>query len=166
MFAYSGTLAEAWLNGELDKHIRRSYMTLIEKIKHDQLQARKAKSADTIPLLTTLLGEANTIAKNQGHEAPTDIEVQDLIRKFLKGNAEVLDKAPNEESVRIARIERAILEGYLPQQLSPEQLASAVKGAIDQGNTNIGAVMGFLKKNFAGLYDGKAAKTEIEKQLA
>ena len=62
-------------------------MTLIATIKLEQLEARKARNSVKALLLTTLLGELQTLAKNSGKEEPTEAQAVVVIQKFLK-NAE------------------------------------------------------------------------------
>jgi uncharacterized protein YqeY len=159
-------------------------MSLIEKIKASQVEARKARNTLAATLLTTLLGEANMVAKNAQRDAPTDEEVQAVVKKFLKGNAEtqaIIHKAvaAQEEhhpayisqeimsKLTVAQEEQKILEGYLPQQLSESELIQIVNTAIQAGTaSNVGALMGFLKANHAGKYDGKIASAAVKTALA
>lgn len=149
-------------------------MSLIESIKADQVEARKARNTLVATLLTTLLGEANMVAKNAQRDTPTDEEVQAVVKKFLKGNLEtqaVLNKArpstPTLERLGDAQKEQQILESYLPQQLSESELVKIVSSAILAGTaSNVGALMGFLKANHAGKYDGKLASAAIKSVLA
>ena len=55
---------------------------LLAEIKAKQINARKARLS-TATLLTTLIGEAEMVGKNQGREV-TDSEVLAMIKKFIK----------------------------------------------------------------------------------
>jgi uncharacterized protein YqeY len=156
---------------------------LINRIKTAQVEARKSRNTLAATLLTTLLGEANMVAKNAQREAPTDEEVTAVIKKFLKGNSEtqaVLHKAAASQEdqhpayisadvlgkLAVAQEEQKILESYLPQQLSEGELIQIVSAAISAGTPgNMGALMGFLKANHAGKYDGKLASAAIKLAL-
>lgn len=145
---------------------------LIEKIKTDQVEARKARNTLAATLLTTLLGEANMVAKNAQRDAPTDEEVQAVVKKFLKGNLETqaaLSKGgPDYRAYQMSEAiaEQAILESYLPQQLSEEELRQIVIDTIANGTpNNMGALMGYLKSNYVGKYDGKIASAVIKTVL-
>lgn len=156
---------------------------LIEKIKADQVEARKARNTVEATLLTTLLGEANMVAKNAQRETPTDEEVQAVVKKFLKGIAETqtfihksveAQEAHNHaylsadilNRLSVVQAEQKILEVYLPQQLSESELIQIVSAAISEGTPgNMGALMGFLKANHAGKYDGKLASAAIKLAL-
>jgi uncharacterized protein YqeY len=148
-------------------------MTLILNIRKDQIEARKARNALAATLLTTLIGEAVMIAKNDQRENPTDMEVQNVIKKFLKGISETIavlakgDPAETEERLKVVNAEKDILEGYLPKQLTEDELKAIVREAIVNGaKEDMGALMGVLKKNHAGRYDGKLASAVIRDALA
>jgi uncharacterized protein YqeY len=141
-------------------------MSLFESIKANQLTARKAKDDITRSLLTTLMSEALMVAKNDGREAPTDDEVVAVVRKFLKGNTEVQSLLTHDlEGLSVAKREAELLSVYLPQQLTEDQIRSHVRAAIGGGLTNVGLIMGHLKYNFAGMYDGKTASKVIKEEL-
>lgn len=140
-------------------------MSIIDRIKADQLSARKAKDDVARSLLTTLMSEALMVAKNDGREAPTDDETTAVVRKFLKGNVEV-QKVAQGDALAVAVREAELLNGYLPQQLTQDQLEAILQVAMQGGLNNVGALMGYLKANHAGLYDGKAASAIIKELLA
>lgn len=101
--------------------------TLINTIKQNQLQARKNKDAAAASLLTTLVGEASMIGKNDGNRESTDAEVTAVIKKFVKNIDEsisALSKNAGENAERIATAtkEKEILMAYLPKQLDEAQL--------------------------------------------
>ena len=48
---------------------------LINQIKSDALEARKARQTNTATLLTTLYSEASMVGKNDGNRESTDAEV-------------------------------------------------------------------------------------------
>lgn len=167
----------------LEARVLKESEMLIEKIKADQVEARKARNTVAATLLTTLLGEANMVAKNAQRDAPTDEETQAVLKKFLKGNAEtqaVIQKSIDAQDshnhayisadilskLNLAKDEQKILESYLPQQLSESELIQIVSGAIAGGTAlNVGALMGFLKANHAGKYDGKIASAAVKTVL-
>jgi len=153
---------------------------LIERIKADQVEARKARNTLAATLLTTLLGESKMVAKNAQRETPTDEEVTAVLKKFLKGNTETqaaLRKAidtqeqnhpayvPKDllDKIDVAGAEQIVLEAYLPKQLSQDELTDIVQVALTGGvEKNVGALMGFLKTRYAGQYDGRVASQAIK----
>jgi len=135
-------------------------MTLIEQIKADQLAARKAYDALKANLLTTLLGEAIAIGKNAGNRETTDLEVLAIVKKFIDNLDFVIDKT-GKDSVSGSRAldEKNILLAYVPTQMTESELRDDISAYISTAvqPVTMGNIMGFLKQNRAGLYDGKMA---------
>lgn len=136
---------------------------LLQQIKTDQLIARKSRAAVKASLLTTLLGELNTLQINNG-TVLTDADIFKVITKFLNGIEETLKLRPDTTDLIE---EKNILLGYLPQQLSAEELAAAIQTAIsalEQPVTikSLGAIMKSLKISYPGQFDGGAATTLIK----
>lgn len=158
--------------------------TLIDNIKKDQLQARKDKNEVSVNLLTTLIGEAEMIGKNDGNRKSTDTEVTTVIKKFVKNLDETittLTKAVEKETdtektkvlqakVELMEKEKAILMPYLPQQLNDEQLRVEMGKIIAEfslaGPKGMGVLMKEMKNRFAGAYDGTAASKISKEMLA
>ncbi len=131
--------------------------TLINKIKADQVEARKGRVATAkIALLTTLLGETTIIGKNAGRET-TDAEVVAVIQKFIKNIDECL--AVEKEPLKIAAYtcEKAILDGYRPVQITKEQMIALIAILRTEKNDKLSLkdIMQGFKTQFAGMYDGK-----------
>jgi len=145
---------------------------LIDKIKSDALEARKARQTDTATLLTTLYSEASMIGKNAGNRESTDTEVLQVIEKFVKNANEVKEillKNNKDASSIISEIN--VLSKYLPQKMSYEELGHIIRGIIkglrkDKSPKLMGEVMGMLKILHGGEYDGKMASEIVKKGLA
>jgi uncharacterized protein YqeY len=142
-------------------------MTLIERLKADQLSARKAKDTRKVTLLSTLIGEAVKVGKDNGNRDSTDIEVIAVIKKFKKNveDTSLLIVKQNPESrnciLNSYKDELAIYDSYIPKQLSEEDLKHEIYTFYlnneGEGDVSMKDVMAFLKSNFSGLYDGKLA---------
>lgn len=147
-------------------------MTLIDTIKKAQLQARKDKQSDSASSLTTLIGEAEMIGKNDGNRVTTDAEVVAVIKKFVKNIDETLNVVSKDSSkadrVTALTQEKALLSTFLPKQLSEDELRSVLSGfvsALPEKNPKaMGKVLASLKEHFAGQYDGALA-SKITKEL-
>lgn len=136
-------------------------MSMIENIQANQLAARIAKNQIKSNLLTTLLGEARSIGKNNGNRETTDEEVIKLITKFIKGITETLSLLKPEDSrFSILVEEQEILKSYLPTQLTTEEIKFIILKNFPE-KTAVGPVMAFFKSNYSGLYDGKAVSSLI-----
>lgn len=133
---------------------------LINKIKEDNLVARKAHDSAKASLLTTLLGEAEMIGKNDGNRQTTDAEVQEVIQKFVKNNKLTIAALKDIGAEQFHK-ENEILSEYLPKMLSEEELKTVI---LSYGTKNMGEIMKQLKANHAGMYDGQLA-SKIAKAL-
>ncbi len=143
-------------------------MTLIERLRADRIQALKDRDALKKGILSLVVSNSQLAAKESGDDNPTDAQVVTAIKKLKKGNQDLLEKVPDNED---AKKEIEILDSYLPKQLSEEELREVITNCIktfpdgmEEGPRAIGAVMSYLKDNYAGRYDGKAASS-IAKEL-
>jgi hypothetical protein len=98
----------------------------------------------------------------------SEIKVLQKLSKQRKESAEIY-KAQNREDLYTIEIEELdVIEGFLPKQLSAQEVEAQIKQVIaDSGATSIkdmGKVMGLANKQLAGKADGKMI-SEIVKQL-
>jgi uncharacterized protein len=86
---------------------------------------------------------------------------QDSIESFEKGGRSELAAKENEEL--------SILQSYLPQAMSSEELAKVVRETIAElgatSKAQMGPVMKALQAKVAGRADGKTLSQEVQKQL-
>jgi uncharacterized protein YqeY len=144
-------------------------MTLIFEIKAAQLAARKERRAADVAVLTTLIGEAEIIGKNDGNRAVTDQEVQAVIKKFIKNIDEVLKVVnPGSDQFTTAQEEKILLSTFLPVQLSEADLRLIIQTVIDAHQLvapkGLGVLMKELKDSHNGTYDGALA-SKLAKEL-
>ena len=152
-------------------------MSLLSRIKKDQLLARKEHDKVTALLLTTLIGEAAMVGKNNGNRDSTDAEVVAVVKKFIKNNNETLRAAVTDTVVNHVKTEIAILERYLPKQLTAAEIEKFFEDSVyiwahefcasenDKPEINVGVLMKELKNQHEGQYDGKIASQLAKKVL-
>jgi uncharacterized protein YqeY len=142
-------------------------MSLLIQIKKDQLQSRKDRDIIRSSLLTTLIGTLDLVSKNVGHDV-TDNEVIAEIKKFIKNVEEVIKHGTAITLVHAIR-ERALLEAYLPKQMTEEELRHAIGLLVVELNVTdskgMGKIMGALKSRFEGTYDGALASKIVKEAL-
>jgi uncharacterized protein YqeY len=128
--------------------------TLIEKINSDFMDAYKAKDMDKKNFLGVLKTEVTKESK-----IPDDSHIISKIKSMIK-NAESTDSLSESELI--------ILNSYLPTQMSDQLLEDRIRFFISAENidtpSQMGKVMGFLKQNYDGQYDGKKA-SNITKEI-
>ena len=142
---------------------------LLERIKADALEARKARNTDKAVLLTTLYAEAARVGKDAGGRDTTDAEAVRIVRSFLNGIDESLKVLTQPEAKARAQAERATVEVYLPAQLTGAALVQEVVAIVstlpDRTPNQMGAIMKSLTERFPGAYDGKEASVVAKQAM-
>jgi uncharacterized protein YqeY len=132
-------------------------MTLKERINADYMTAFKAKDSVTKNLLSVIKGEIQTIEKNSGIDNMPDEDVIKILNKTVKSLKETLNVSDSVDT----KLELAIVEAYLPKQLSKEEIFNKVTELKNSGVTNIGQIM----KEFAGLPVDRKIVSEVIKEV-
>lgn len=145
-------------------------MSILTQIKAAQLQARKERATLTVNVLTTLIGEAEAIGKNDGNRETTDSEVVAIAKKFIKNINETISLVKNPTAQGDLVLERMIIEQFLPKQLTSEDLRFVLVGLTNELNAHtlreMGKIMKVLKERFDGQYDGATASALMKEILA
>lgn len=103
---------------------------LIEKIKADSIEARKAKETVKANLLVTLLAEVTKVGKDKGNRATTDEEAIAVIKKFLKGVEETL-QALDANLNSVAKNYFAVVENAATKNLPAEEAMAGISPAAN-----------------------------------
>lgn len=155
--------------------IRNTHMSLIESIKHAHLCARKDRDAKRSALLSTLLGEAQMIGKNNGNRESTDGEVTAVIKKMISNTNETINilnktNAASGDTYTDLQDEVATLSIFLPAQLTTFGLTNVLTNLIALNNAtsikDMGRIMKLLKEKYDGQYDGTEASKIIKGLLS
>lgn len=129
--------------------------------------AMKARAMERVYILRGLLTAIKNLKVEKQVATLEEAEIAALVRKEINKRTEAADfarRANRTELVEKNAAEQAILEGYLPRQLSAEALSAAVKELANElGTTQIGPIMAKLRERYAGQYDGKLASELIRK---
>jgi uncharacterized protein len=147
-------------------------MNLKEQIIADMTVAMKAKDAARTSTLRMLKSAISYREIEKGGELD-DEELMKLLRSQVKqrrDSVEQYEKGGRQDLVDKERAEIAVIEGYLPQAASPEEIEQAVAAAIaETGATSIkemGAVMKAVMPRLAGKNaDGRAVSDTVKKKL-
>lgn len=148
-------------------------MSLKERLEEDMKAALKAREEGRLRLSVIRLARAAIknaeIARGRPLE---DAEVAEVLRKELKDRQEALagfERAGRPERVEELRREMAILEEYLPAQLSPaavEELARATIARLGaSGPRDMGRVMAALMPEVKGRADGALVSATVRRLL-
>jgi uncharacterized protein YqeY len=121
---------------------------LLAKLRAERLEAAKTNKIKR-SILTTLLGEAETVSKKSGNEID-DFLLTKLAKGLIDSNKEVLAYKHSEKLVE----ENVILAEYIPEQMSEEKLRSIIQSSE---KSDMKGIMQFLSANYKGEYDGRMA---------
>lgn len=150
-------------------------MTLQERIDADLKDAMRAKDATRLGVLRMLKSalKYSAIEKSNADTAMADADATQVIRKQVKqrqDSIESFEKGGRAELAAKEKEELQILQGYLPQQMSAEEISAVVRDTILELNAatkaQMGAVMKAVQAKIAGRADGKTVSQEVQRQLA
>jgi uncharacterized protein YqeY len=129
---------------------------LLDRLRADQVAARKAADKDR----TLLLGTVLAALKNReldGTAPLTDVEVVEVLRKQIKQRRDSVEQYTAAHRDDLAAREQAELEAlttYLPPEADPVEIRAAADAAVAGGATDLGRLMGVLMARFKGKADG------------
>jgi uncharacterized protein YqeY len=146
-------------------------MNTKEKLENDMKDAMRNKDEARKRTLRMALSEIK-LAEIDKRGALDEAEVIAIIQKEVKSRREAIadaERASRPDLVADANTEIAILETYLPQQLTPEELDALAQEAVDEtGATSIremGQVMKVLMPRLEGRATGQEASQAVRKLL-
>jgi len=149
-------------------------MTLQERVDSDLKEAMRAKDTRKLGVLRMLKSALKyaAIAKSGAEAELSDAEAAQVVRKQVKqrqDSIESFEKGGRAELAAKEKEELLILDAYLPQEMSSDELAKVVRETIaETGATSkaqMGGVMKALQVKVAGRADGKTLSQEVQKQL-
>lgn len=135
-------------------------MSLYATLKLNRNLAR-GKNESAFNVLTVLVGELELESKRKGIE-PSDEDVTRMAKKFYVANSEVIQLSTKDDVKSSLAEENKALEAFIPVQLSESELRALYE---ESGVENVKEFMAFLKKNYAGKYDGKLASSVAQEAL-
>jgi uncharacterized protein YqeY len=146
-------------------------MGLRETIDADLKEAMKARAADKVSALRMLVAALKNKQIDKRREL-TDEETAETVRSLIKQRKDSIEqfaKGGRQDLVDKEIAEVAVLEVYLPQQLSREEVEKTVREVIAQtgalGARDMGKVMKALMPVLAGRADNKLVSELVKNAL-
>ena len=131
------------------------------------MKNREMLRLDTIRLIKKNIQELETSVGHSGEA--TDAEIMKIISKLVKqgkDSAEQYNSAGRTDLFDIEMQQVAVLESYLPKQLTDEEIAVEIDVVMTEtGSTNIGVLMKELNARLAGRADGKTISRILKTKL-
>jgi uncharacterized protein YqeY len=141
-------------------------MSVLEQVQDDVRAAMKARDRERAGALRMVVDVLQKDAKlGKGDEVAV---LQKEHKKRVEA-AEAYEGAGRTEQAASERFEAELIEGYLPQQLSDEELAQLVDAAVAETGASeqrqMGEVMSALMPKLGGRADGKRVSAAVRERL-
>jgi uncharacterized protein YqeY len=142
--------------------------TLSEQLAADYLSAFKAGERIRIDTLRLIKADLQKLSIEKRKDTLDDAEILQVLSRQVKQRRETLEaaKQANRQDILTQTTEElAILNTYLPQQLSEEALRALVGEAIAVVGANQGQIMKHVMAKAAGAADGKLVSRLVAERL-
>lgn len=150
-------------------------MSLKDRITEEIKAAMKAKDKvrlETVRSIKKVILEEEVNARAAGKDSLTETQEMDILARLAKQRRDSIEQytqAGRQELADQEAAELAILEEYLPKQLSDEDIARVVDEIIAQVGANspqdMGKVMGPAMQKLKGKADGKKVQEAVKARL-
>ena len=148
-------------------------MDMFERISNDIKEAMKAKDKvrlETLRNIKKVFLEAKTAPG--ANDTLTDDAAMKIMQKLVKqgkDSATLYNEQGRADLAEAELAQVAVIETYLPKQMSAEELEAALKTIIAEvgaeGPKDMGKVMGTATKKLAGLAEGRAISAKVKELL-
>ena len=137
------------------------------ELQNELQSAMKTRSMEKVYILRGLIAAIKNLKVEKQVATLSEADIAALVRKEINKRTEAAAfarQANRPELVEKNEAEKAMLNVYLPQQLSDADLEAIVKQlAAELGTTQIGPIMAKLRERHTGQFDGKRASEMIRK---
>lgn len=149
-------------------------MSLQDKVMAEMKDAMRAKDSNKLEALRAvksaiLLAQTDASGRD-GLSEDEELKLLQRLVKQRKESAAIYNEQGREDLAQPELDQAAVIEGFLPEQMSEEEIEAEVEKIITQtgasGMQDMGKVMGVASKELAGRADGKTISTIVRKKLA
>ncbi len=138
------------------------------------MKGKDAPKVSTLRLILAAIKDRDIAARGKGNkDGVTDDEVLSLLQSMIKQRHESIalyEKGARMELAQREAEEIAVIEEFLPEQMSDDEMAAVITAVIgDVGATSLkdmGKAMAALKENHAGTMDFSKASAMVKERLS
>jgi uncharacterized protein YqeY len=149
-------------------------MPLEEKVMDELKNAMRAKDEAALRSLRAIKAAIIIEKTSEGAggviSEATETKMLQKLAKQRRDSLEIFEKQNREDLASKEREELAIIEKFLPKQMSAEEVRAEVRAIIEQvgakSPADMGKVMGVASKQLAGKTDGKAISEAVKQLLS
>ena len=138
----------------------------------EAMKAKNERAVSTLRMVNSSLKNADIEARGAGKPALDDAAVLGLLQKMIKQrqeSVELYQKGGRADLVKQEQEEISIISGYLPKQMSDDEMKAAIEAAVTEigaaGMKDMGKVIGVLRGKFAGQMDLAKASGMVKARL-
>ena len=138
----------------------------------EAMKASNAKAVSTLRMVNSAIKNADIEARGQGKDPLADADILSLLQKMIKQrqeSVELYDKGGRPELAAGERDEIAIIQAYLPKQMSDDEVKAAIAAAVTESGAasvkDMGKVIGVLRGKYAGQMDFAKASGLVKAAL-
>jgi len=139
----------------------------------EAMKSREERRVSTLRMVNAAIKDRDIEARGAGKGPLSDDELLQLFQKLIKSrqdSVEMYRKGNRADLVAQEEQEIAIISGYLPKQMSEDEMKAAIAAAIkDTGAASMkdmGKVIGALRGKYAGKMDFAKASGLVKGMLA
>ena len=147
-------------------------MPLVDKIQKDMYKAMKEKEKERINALRNIIGKLKYryIDKRDKLTEQEEIKVIQSLAKQRRESIEIYKQGGRNDLVETETKELSIIEEYLPQAMSEEEVRRLVREIVKETGaesmSDLGKVMPLVMKKGAGKVDGELAQEVLRELLS
>ncbi|WP_099158549.1 GatB/YqeY domain-containing protein [Virgibacillus ndiopensis] len=148
-------------------------MSLLEQLNQDMKQAMKNKDKETLSVIRMVKASLQNESIKLGNDHLSEDEELTILSRELKQRTDSLQEfktAGRDDLVKKLEIEINILQEYMPQQLSEDELVAIVQSTIQEVNAtskkDMGKVMSAIMPKVKGKADGSKINQLVQKNLS
>lgn len=147
-------------------------MRVLEQLNQDMKDAMRAKDKERLTTIRMIKASIQNEEIDKGRDLTADEELAILSRekKQRLDSLEEFKKAERKDLVEKIESELEIVDGYLPKQLSDEELEAVINDVISEVGAesmkDMGTVMGAVMPKIQGRADGSKVNAIVREQLS
>ena len=138
------------------------------------MKEKDGRSVSTLRLILAALKDRDIAARSKGNQdGVSDDEVLGLLQSMIKQrreSIELYEKGGRMELAQGEAEEISVIEKFLPEQMSEEEMATVITGVVGEVGAeslkDMGKVMTALKEQFAGRMDFGKASAIVKERLS
>jgi len=144
-------------------------MSILEQVQADAASALKSGDRERARALRLVVSELQKATKEAGADEADEIAVLRRERKRRLEAAEAYAEAGRDDLVEAERSEAALIEAYLPAELSDSELEALVGDAVAESGASsakeMGRVMSIVMPRVEGRADGRRVSAAVREKL-